>query len=279
MNFKEFCEASVQEAVQAKLSGFKTVEDHSAKLNLLKIGNEWTKSLYDGPFLVTPSSPDVPSISAVFVESRDRNTGAADPMTLGGGATDFHLIFNGLSRVAADAVLAGTNTIRGSGLIFSVWHPELIALRESLGKSRHPVQIIVTAEGSIDLESELVFNVPELSVILIATSRAVDRMKKDLNSRPWIQWIELTNWPEVLRILRLQFEMKVISLIGGRTLATSLAKEHAIMDLYLTTSPKSGGDPNTPWYTGARKLQKRLVVRKAGLGEESGVVFQHFLLQ
>jgi hypothetical protein len=30
---------------------------------------------------------------------------------------------------------------------FSVWHPELVALRESLGLSRHPAQVVVSKRG------------------------------------------------------------------------------------------------------------------------------------
>src|SRR3712207_8639295 len=53
-----------------------------------------------------------------------------------GGATDKHVIYEGLSRVAADAVLAGAGTVRGAQLIFSVWHPELVALRSGVGLPR-----------------------------------------------------------------------------------------------------------------------------------------------
>ena len=54
---------------------------------------------------------------------------------LGGGETDKHLIYEGLSRVAADAVLAGAETIRGGDIVLSVWHPELVRLRASLGQA------------------------------------------------------------------------------------------------------------------------------------------------
>jgi hypothetical protein len=39
-------------------------------------------------------------------------------------ATDKHLIYEGLSRAAADAVLAGAATVRAGDIVFSVWHPE-----------------------------------------------------------------------------------------------------------------------------------------------------------
>ena len=75
---------------------------------------------------------DLPAIDLVFVQSRDSNTVADNPSTLGGGDTDEHLVYEGLSRVDADAVLAGAATARSERMVFSIWHPELVALRCSL---------------------------------------------------------------------------------------------------------------------------------------------------
>ena len=67
-----------------------------------------------------------------------------------------------------------------------------------------------------------------------------------------------------------------ISAIGGRTIARAMIDAGLIQDLYLTTSPRPGGEPNTPLYP--TRLDGRLVVRKRGTGPESGVVFEHRLL-
>ena len=88
-----------------------------------------------------------PACCLVFVQSRDGNTGTRSPSALGGGRTDEHLIYEGLSRVAADAVLAGAETVRDGNVIFSVWHPELVRMRAALGKPRHPLQVIATLQG------------------------------------------------------------------------------------------------------------------------------------
>ena len=45
---------------------------------------------------------------------------ARNPQTLGGGETDKHLIYEGLARVSADAVLAGSSTVRGGRGLFRV---------------------------------------------------------------------------------------------------------------------------------------------------------------
>ena len=91
------------------------------------VGNAWTNRLFDGPFYLSPAAnPSRPACSLVFVQSSDGNTCAADPGLLGGGNTDTHLIYEGLSRVAVDAVLAGAETVRRSEVVFSVWHPKLV---------------------------------------------------------------------------------------------------------------------------------------------------------
>ena len=121
----------------------------------------------------------------MFVQSLDGNTGAKNPATLGGGETDKHLIYEGLSRVAANAVLSGAETIRDGDIVLSVWHPELVSLRASLGLPRHPIQIVATLRG-LPLEAGLMFNVPEVRVILLTEQACKDRMFEQLRQRPWI---------------------------------------------------------------------------------------------
>ena len=67
-----------------------------------------------------------------------------------------------------------------------------------------------------------------------------------------------------------------ISCVGGRTIARQLIDAGLVQDLYLTTSPKAGGEPNTPLYP--EPLQTRKIVRKHGTGADAGVVFEHLTL-
>ena len=132
--FDNFVRRKEREAVEAGLPPYAKVFD-ARPAGALAIGNGWTRKLFDGDFYVSPP-PDaaLPACSLVFVQSADGNTGAPNPSTLGGGETDKHLIYEGLSRVAADAVMAGAGTARGGRTIFSVWHPELVRLRAAIGK-------------------------------------------------------------------------------------------------------------------------------------------------
>jgi riboflavin biosynthesis pyrimidine reductase len=241
------------------------------------IGNAWSTRLFDGPFYLAPGPMTPrPTCSLVFVQSADGNTGARNPGMLGGGNTDKHLIYEGLSRVAADAVLAGATTVRGSQLVFSVWHPELINLRASLGLPRHPLQIVATMRG-LELDDTLLFNVPELPVILLTVPAAAHQMRGALDARPWVTPM-LMNGPHELRqtFERLgSLGIGRVSCIGGRTLAGHLLDAGLVDAVYLTTGLKRGGEPHTPLFTTA--WGSRTAVRKHGTGVEKGVIFEHLV--
>ena len=111
MRFAEFVAKKETEAARAALSPWVTdVETQPA--DATAIGNAWTRRWFGGPFYLSPVRADAPSTSLVFVQSRDGNTGAPNPSTLGGGEVDKHVVYEGLSRVAADAVLAARCTPR-----------------------------------------------------------------------------------------------------------------------------------------------------------------------
>jgi riboflavin biosynthesis pyrimidine reductase len=271
--FERFVARKTRAATIAVLPPFRTVFDDRPD-PLAEIGNAWSRRFFDGPFYLSPVPDNVAGGSLVFVQSKDGNTGADDPSSLGGGETDKHLIYEGLSRVAADGVLAGAETVRGADIIFSVWHPELVALRRELGKPRHPVQIATTLRG-VDLDRELLFNVPELRVVLITLRSTMASMEAGLQVRPWITAIAMDTpgqLREAFTSLR-QLGIERVSVVGGRRIATGLLDAGVIQDVYLTTGVQAAGEPNTPMYAG--RLNARTILRKEGTGQDAGVVFEH----
>jgi riboflavin biosynthesis pyrimidine reductase len=233
--------------------------------------------LFDGDFYRSPEprEADLPGVNLVFVQSRDGNTGADDPSSLGGGATDTHLIYEGLSRIDADAVLSGATTAKEDDLVFSVWHPELVSLRLQRGRRRHPAQVIVSSRSALSLETALMFQEPELRVFLVTTSDAAASLRLQVVARPWIEVIDAgqpLSMRQALRELKAR-GMTTISAVGGRRTATALLDEQLVQDLYLTTAANNGGEPNTPMYAGA--LNAETVLVKAGTGAEEGVRFVH----
>jgi 5-amino-6-(5-phosphoribosylamino)uracil reductase len=272
--FDEFVTRRQQEAEGATLPPYVTEVEHR-DAGLLAVGNAWSRRLFDGDFYVSrPPDPSRAACHLVFVQSKDGNTSAKNPSALGGGDTDKHLIYEGLSRVAADAVLAGAETVRGGEIVLSVWHPELVRLRASIGKPRHPVQIVATLQG-MDLEHGLLFNLPDVRVILITVGAGARRMRDRVAERPWVTPVVMDapgHLPSAFEQLR-ALGIAHVSAIGGRKIATQLIDPGLVQDVYLTTSPRAGGEPDTPMYPGP--LKGAVVVRKRGTDGESGVTFEH----
>jgi riboflavin biosynthesis pyrimidine reductase len=274
--FADFVARREHEACGARISPLTTERDVGGRegADLVAIGNTWTRQLFDGPFYASaPAAAGLPVTNLVFVQSRDGNTVSTDPSTLGGGEADKHLIYEGLSRVAVDAVMAGAETVRRGRIVLSTWHPELVALRVSLGLPRHPIQIVATRRG-LNFDG-LLFKVPELRVMVVTVPLCADLMLTELAHRPWIESIVMPtpgDLPHAFRQMR-RAGIQRISCIGGRTLARQLIDAQLVQDLYLTTSAKEGGESNTPLY--AEGLDGELIVRKHGTAEDAGVVFEH----
>jgi len=254
-----------------------TIEDRSAEWPVIAIGNDWSREHYDGPFHLFQLPDDLPAVSLVFVQSRDGNTGADNPADLGGGPTDKYVIYEGLSRVAADGVMAGASTI-GKSVFFTITHPELVTLRHDLGLPRHPAQIVVSERGNIDLSSR-VFSMPAVPVFLLAGEKGIEKTAADLRDRPWITMIPISgDLPAAMRRLRRDHEVSRISAVGGRALATSLVDVGLVQDIYLTTSAIDAGEPNTPWYVGPEPPSLDLVVRKKEDIAISPIVLEHLAI-
>jgi hypothetical protein len=50
-----------------------------------------------------------------------------------------------------------------------------------------------------------------------------------------------------------------------------------VQDVYLTTSARDGGEPDTPYHEGPAPALERVLL-KHGRGPERGVRFEHFVL-
>jgi len=275
--FAAFAERKTREAIAAVTPRY-TTEFVSPADGMIAIGNSWSASRFDGTFYLTePPEKRRPACSLVFVQSADGNTVAADPGSLGGGETDKHVVYEGLSRVAADAVLVGANTMRDDQLVLSVWHPELVDLRRSLDLPRHPVQIIASLTG-LDLNRSLIFNVASIPVVLLTSAAGARQMNDMLAGRPWIRLITVESPDRLESAMVALRDQRIarISCVGGRTLATALLGQQLIDDVYVTTSARLGGEPGTPIVL--RQSNATLVLRKHGTGTEAGVVFEHIHL-
>lgn len=274
-----FAERKTHAAVNARICPFVTTEDASASRAMAEIGNGWTRRQYDGAFHLFEPPDALPAVSLVFVQSREGNTGADNPDDLGGGPADKHVIYEGLSRVAADAVLAGAKTAEGE-TFFSVWHPEVVKLRLELGLPRHPSQIVVTGRGCLDVDRTLMFNVPGTPVFVLGSALACERLAVAASTRSWVHLIPMED-DEItggLAQLRDRFGVRRVSAIGGRTTASALIDAGLVQDVCLTTTARSAGEPGTPFYTGSRELRLEPIVGKRGTDPAAPIVFEHLTI-
>lgn len=274
--FLEYCRSRQREAAAAELPPYRTVALDSQLGHFHAIGNAWSRALFGGDFYRTWRKVDIPVTNLVVVQSRDGNTGADNPFTLGGGETDKHLIYEGLSRVDADAVFAGATTARGENLVFSVWRPELVELRLERGRSRHPAQVVVISRSSLHFETALMFQEPELPVFLVTNSDASASLRIQVATSPWITVID-GGQPLSMRTALRELQrrgIETVSAIGGRTTARALLREGVVHDLYPTTGTTPGGEPQTPLLEAP--LNAPAVVIKEGTGPEAGVRFVHY---
>jgi len=281
-SFDAFAARKTREAEAARINPLRTLIDRSAAFPLEAIGHDWSIRMYGGPFHIPPPpAADLPVVTLIFVQSAAGNTGAANPSDLGGGDTDKHLLYEGLSRVAVDAVLSGATTAAGPDVFFSVWHPELVALRLALGLPRHPAQVIVTGRGCIDVNRSLIFNVPDVPVFVIGSRVACAALDDGVRHRPWVRMVGLepSGLRGALSTLRIDHGLRRISAIGGRTTATALVDEGLVQDLHLTTGATSAGEPHTPWYVGRKLPGLEVIGRKDGTAEDEGVLFEHLAVR
>jgi riboflavin biosynthesis pyrimidine reductase len=278
VTFQDFAATKTHDAVTASVERLSTIVDRRDDFDVQGIGNDWSRLHYGGEFGLVRPRRERTAVSLVFIQTKEGNTGGADPGAFGGGATDTHLIYEGLSRVAADAVLAGAASVHREAF-FSVWHPELVRLRASLGLRRHPAQIVVSKRGRVDVGA-LLFNVPEVRVFLVGGDECIARHESALRARPWVRFIPVDgeDLGAAFERLRIDEGIQRVSAIGGRFTATRLVDAGLIQDLYLTTTSRRGGEAGTPWYCGTRSPHLTAITSKQWRERGSRVDFGHFVI-
>jgi riboflavin biosynthesis pyrimidine reductase len=143
----------------------------------------------------------------------------------------------------------------------------------------HPAQIVVSKRGNVDLDA-LLFNVPGVRVFLVAGDECIVRHEAALRARPWVRVIPFDgdDLRPAVEGLRVDEGIQRVSAIGGRFTATQLVDAKLVQDIYLTTTSLEGGEPNTPWYSGASPPRLTAITGKQWDESGSKVVFDHFLI-
>src|ERR1700737_1154829 len=234
------------------------------------------RAIYDGHFYAPlPSTPDRPYGTVVFASTLNGKVTFAEPKDIQATFTDYYF-YRELSKVFADAVIAGAETVRGDPsqerFTLSMYDPELIAFRTRvLQKPRHPLQVVITGSGNIATEKEYIFSVPEFKVLVFTTTRgqaALNAHRFDNENVRIVSMGERVEFRTIPEILRSEYAVERMLVIGGASVATQFI-DAGVIDEMFSTSANTLGDGNArTFYEGQHLLDTRTVSVKL-LAEDS----------
>jgi 5-amino-6-(5-phosphoribosylamino)uracil reductase len=196
-----------------------------------------------------PASTDRPYTIANFVVSADGRAafrGRSGPLGDDGDRALFHAL-----REQADAVLAGTGTLRTERYGRLIRDAERRARRTAAGLEAEPLAAVISRSGTrIPLEIPL-FAEPAARILLFSPTEP-----ELAGVRAGVQFARTDParahpLRDVLRALRLEHDVRLLLCEGGPTLFAALLRERLLDDLFLTIVPKLAGGDSGPALTGA----------------------------
>jgi len=226
--------------------------------------------IYDGYFYAPlPSTHDRPYGTVVFASTLNGKVTFAEPKDIKATFTDYYF-YRELSKVFADAVVAGAETVRGSPdeerFTMSLYDPELIAFRtQVLHKPRHPLQVVITGSGNIATEKEYIFSLPEFKVVVFTTARGqatLSAHRFDKENVRIVSMGERIDFRTIPEILRNEFVVERMLVIGGASVATQFIDAGVIDEMFITSANTLGHGNARTFYEGNQTLEMRTVSLK-----------------
>jgi len=208
-----------------------------------------------------PPHPGRPYLIGNLVTTVDGVVSLSAPGQDGGkeisGFNQHDRMVMGLLRAVADAVIVGAGTLRAAP--DQVWtaahiYPALAEiyqqLRNTLGKSGPPLNVIVTARGEVDLRLP-VFQSGEVPVLIVTTPQGADHIRR--RELPPSVEIAIAEGGERLGgraildavALARRGQGDVTLVEGGPQLMGGLFEEHCLDELFLTLAPQVAGRDGT----------------------------------
>ncbi|MGH2497391.1 MAG: dihydrofolate reductase family protein [Ktedonobacteraceae bacterium] len=208
-----------------------------------------------------PLSSERPYVFANFVTSLDGVVSLEAPGHAGGGDisgnnTHDHMVM-GILRAVADAIIVGAGTLRKSPN--HIWTAEHIyppfstlyqQLRQALGKTTPPLNVIVTVAGNINLNQPL-FQSGEVPVMIITTLHGEQRLlQQPIPSSTQIVALKQSekgslSAQAILEVVRQARPCNLILSEGGPQLLGGFFAERCLDELFLTLAPQVAGRNET----------------------------------
>jgi riboflavin biosynthesis pyrimidine reductase len=174
-----------------------------------------------------------PYVVCNFVSSADGKATAQGRTALLGGASDremFHLL-----RTQADAVLAGTGTLRVERYGPLTREPRFADIRLREGRDAQPLGVVISRSGEIPFDIPLFADPGSRVAVYAPPGTAVPDRDAEVILHPLAPGSgELAG---VLGSLREDHDVRVLLCEGGPALFTSLLAEGLVDELFLTLAP------------------------------------------
>ena len=222
------------------------------------------------------ATPERPYTVANFISSVDGRA------TIGGrsaglGDDGDRMMFLGL-REQADAVLAGTTTLRTERYGRILRDAERRGRRAQRGRSPEPLTSVVTRSGEVPTEIPL-FAEPEARIVVFSAA-PIDSLARcaahvDVIRLEASELILTT----ALRLLRSDYGMRSVLCEGGPTLFGALLRERLVDELFLTLAPKLAGGGDGPTISSGPELAEPQHARLQSLLERNGSLYCRYRLQ
>jgi riboflavin biosynthesis pyrimidine reductase len=218
------------------------------------------RTQYGGDLCFPDTPASRPYVVANFVSTLDGVVTFNIPGQSGGaqisGSNDADRFIMGLLRASADAVIVGAGTI-GAVPPNHLWVAEFIYpaakaayiryRQEILRKPKHPLMVIVSGGGLLDL-NRLVFHTTGISVLIITSELGRDRLfRGGAATLRSTQIRELSAADEkidpcaIISLLETEFGVKLLLHEGGPTLFGHFVSAGLVDELFLTLAPQIAG--------------------------------------
>jgi riboflavin-specific deaminase-like protein len=232
---------------------------------------EAPETLYTGLRLGDSAPADRPYVVCNFVSSADGKATAKGRTALLGGEADrtvFHLL-----RTQADAILAGTETLRTERYGVMIRDQGLSQIRLNEGRSAQPIAVVITRSGRVpfdiplfaDADSRVALYAPA-GIDVPACEAHVDVHQISADGS------ELT---QALRSLRRDHAVRSLLCEGGPALFTAMLAEGLIDELFLTLAPTIVGGAELGITTG-QALDELLPLRLMWALAHDGALFLRY---
>jgi riboflavin biosynthesis pyrimidine reductase len=255
---------------------------------------------YDGD-LVFGEMPRRPMVVCNFVQTLDGIVSLQIPDRSSGadisGNNQEDAFIMAVLRACADAVIIGEDTFRNApghvwtaGYVYPTLVDEFKRFRQHVGKaSLHPLNVIVSGRGHIDLDQPL-FTQTEIPYLVLTTQHGAEHLRHrygaTLPAPIRVLPGETTLAPsDIVALLHAEYGIHLLLHEGGPSLLASFLKQAWLDELFLTISPQvvgRGPMGERPSFSGPLGLGPEQAVwgtlRSVKCAVESGHLFLRYRL-